>query len=334
MMNGGAMGSPTTKYGQVLEYMHVCDPDYTMYEGTDWELVANSTSMSAHLFPIHPVRALAVLSSMMLMEEECKNDVLGHSFLPCVQSAYEKCGSSFINPGAAATNSSYWSNEFVPLKQGVDCILTQVFNETGFGQNDPAGYQCIQWFKKTPVYMCYEDITSKMCSGDITNESNMTSIINCLVQNNENGMMMDDCSKALSNYPSQLTASNELQYHEAFYGLVANPNGDPFATPSPAPTTAMPTASPTVTSGQSDGDMHKGRMDRAGPIAGLIVILAVILLGVFGYVFYKRRKQAAATGQPIFPCCKRSSGHTFDEVAAAEPPTTPGTQKMEEVEIR
>jgi len=315
--------STYSTFGHVLNYMDDCAQDYTTYQGTDYD-VMNGTM---NLYAIHPVTVLGALSNnFMMMESQCQIDVEGHAFSTCAPTAYARCNSSFTNPGYTA-NSTYWSDEFVPIKTGMDCILDAAFNMTGFGQDQE--FACFSWLKKTPVYMCYNDITSSMCSGDLSGQ------INCLVDNIQGGMVEGDCRTALSNYPSNfmsLTGSALLQYEEAFYGLVANPVGDPFATPSPGPTVA-PTAAPTMAGDEGMRRRRDMRGDPAAPLIVLLVVLVAVVVGVGVFFWYRKGK---ANGKEL-NCCKKTQGHTFDEAAAdanGPPATTNAQEKMEQVEIR
>jgi hypothetical protein len=316
-MNGGMPGF--AQFGHVLNYMEDCEQDYSNLQGTDYE-VMNGT---LNLYAIHPVTALSFLSNHMMMEYQCQSDVQQHAFTTCAPIAYARCNSSFTNPGLTA-NSSYWSDEFTPIKAGMDCIMDAAFNSTGFGQNQEM--PCFTWLKKTPYYMCYNDVTSSMCSGDLSDQ------INCLVNSIQGGMIMGECSTALGNYPSNfmsLNSSDLLQYQEAFYGLVANPVGDPFATPSPAPTMDS-TPAPTVD--QGSGMMNNPGGGPSDPIIILIVILIAAAIGAAAFIWHRKKRNA-----PDNQCFQRKSGHTFDEAAATtngQTATTNAPDKMNEVEIR
>jgi len=303
---------PTSQFGHLLDYMKDCGSDYSMREGMNG---------SMNLWSVHPVTALSYMQGMMMMEVQCQADVQGHAFRACAPLAYQLCNASFIDPGSGA-NASYWSDEFTPLKPGVDCVFNAATTVPGFGQN--LEMPCFNWIKQTPYYMCYTDLTSAMCSGDLPSQ------INCLVNAVGSGMLMDDCSQALSKYPSDFMALNSsclLNYQEAFYGLVPNPMGDPFATERPEPPW-MQTDAPTSSSGSGSGNASGNMMDPAGPMTALGVVLGAGVLGLGGFLWYKKREKLGSGTSTTAP---PKSGHTFDDEAAAQPTSTAGKV---EVEIR
>jgi hypothetical protein len=304
-------------FGQVLDFMKSCVSDYSMNMGVNYELM--NYSMANSLWPINPVTVLGSLQSMMMMETGCQMDTRNVGFGVCAAAAYNRCGANFVNP-TNYTDQSYWTNEFQPMKQGIDCILDAVNNGTsGFGMGMES--TCSTWIRQTPAYMCYSSIGMSMCTGSLTNQTDVSSIIDCLVQNVGMGMIAGDCKKALSNYPSNFLALNstaQLQYQEAFYGLVANPKGDPFAV-----STSAPTMSPSSgdTPMAQEYDAPKG--DKT-PLVVLVVVLLVAFSGVVGFVLYRSRR-----GQALCPCIKKS-GHEFDEVPKEKAATT----QMDDVQIR
>jgi hypothetical protein len=239
---------------------------------------------------IHPVRSLACLSSVANLTGVCKSDVTNHPFAPCAAIALSKCGASanLTDPGHYWNLTDYsamdpYSDEFVPFQASMDCLIADSTAATG---------SCGSFLQSVPAYQCRAETSG---NGVCANISAISDVMVCLHSNALRGMISGDCATAVSNYPSSLASEEDtyqFSYHLSYYGLSANPRGDPFVVGTQAPTTME-----TVNRPESDGRVQVNQSSHIPAIIGGTVGGVAAVAGIVGIALYMRRKRTASNNQ-------------------------------------